>query len=667
MGLHKNYDRSFVTISGAVATQGGSLGLSKGTLALVNTANSTADGLQVMDSFLGFPKNQKTLSFRLGIDQKNITRSYSNKSNSSVEFSLEDVVSLKVSAPKITEQKVDEVILGYNGIDDNTSFFFETGGVPKNFSLELKGDAISYMGGNTDVENIDITVEQPRCEPFNDCETCDPCGAVDCKEMTMKVIEQFKKYQLTGGTLVEELVDITPVISCDTAASPTEIPYTYYCLEVCDTGSAGDLAKIQMANPTVTVKRTDRVGAISKYQFIQPQADAAPVDLVLSGNSLIKGCATCPTGSTELVGGEVYSFIVEDDGADLSATIAAYTGADTGAVVVSAVKVEGQSFGKGVYNVIFDLKISNTDIQGFLAADPDNTITVDYVGEAQSLCVFPDLAPIAWSACGTCNVIEEAYVIDLPDNECGNDRLAELQKAYPDLVISLEGTASGCKTRYRTVVISNLVCDECDPIYKDIFVTEAPNNYDTKAWVYDTNNVPTTPSGNCKCGIRFKAKPFTISTGESLRDVLGFVETSVKIRVSGGHPKQVQEGIGVIEQEIFSTEYISKAEPRTHLGGNLQTLEEESRMYFSGRRRNNNFLSRILRGDTSNIEDQLVQYVDYALTVNPSRSSQGFGGTTTENITYHFYAEVGRHMDVESLLNKLATSAGVSTVQAFGA
>lgn len=668
MGLHKSFDRGFFLLDGAVATSGGSLTLVKGQLAVIDTCESDANGLKVLNSFLGRPKDLQTLAFRLGVDERQVTRSYSNKSNSSVEFALQDIVSLKVSAPKKTELTVDEVILGYNGINPATSLSFESGETPKTISLELYGDAISYLGGNSIKENIDITLEIPRCEPFNDCITCDPCGAVDCKEITLTAIEQLKKYQLPGGTLVEDIVDITPVFECDTPAALTETPYAFYCIEVCDLGTDGDLARVQKNYPDLAVKRVERNGAISKYQVLRPQADGLPADLVIEGGALIKGCAACDAPAVEVPGGFAYSVLIEDDGVDVAATIAAWVGADTGAAVLSAIKVEGQEFGKGAYTVIFDLAISDLDIAGFVAlAAPANTATITNIGEVAALCQFPDEAPISWVECGVCNVIEECYLIDLPDNECGDDRLVELQNSYKDLTISLEGTAAGCQTRYKTVVISNLVCDECDPIFKDIYETEAPEAFEGREWFADPANAEKIGTDNCKCGIRFKARPFTIKSDECLRDRLGFVETAVMIRVAGGQPNEVREGIGKISQDIYHVEYVSRYSPRTHLGGNLQDIEENDRKYFTGNSRHDDYLARVLRGDTSSIEDQCVQYVDYSITVRPGRGAQGFAARTAENITYHFYAEVGKHKAVEDLLNKLGAAAGVGTVQAFGA
>jgi len=46
--------------------------------------------------------------------------------------------------------------------------------------------------------------------------------------------------------------------------------------------------------------------------------------------------------------------------------------------------------------------------------------------------------------------------------------------------------------------------------------------------------------------------------------------------------------------------------------------------------------------------------------------SQGFSGERNETFYYHFITEIGKHQDVEDILNQLATEAGAAPVQAFG-
>lgn len=760
MGLHKPFDRSFFVIGGAVKTSGGSLDLVKGQLALVDASQTSSAGAKVVSSLAGIAKDKKFLELRLGIDERQPNRSHSNKPMVSMPFSLGEVQDIKVSAPERLEQRLDEVILGYNGIDTATTFNLESGETYKRITVEIYGDAISYLGGGYDKEVVSVNFEIPRCDVFNDCDTCDPCGAVDCKAWTLNVIETLNTQQLPGGTLLGDMIEITPVLSCDTPSTEALTAQDFYSLEVCDTGDSEALALVQVQYDT-PVKRIDRIGSKSIYQVLLPQTSGAPTDYAQTIASIIKGCKDCPAGYTEAPGGIVYAITMEDDGVDLTATIQALPGA----VASTAAKASGQDAGIGFYTVVLDNALTDAEITTFLGAGaPNATATFENLGIVSAMCENSTVTNISWAVGVTCNVTEKGYLMDLSDNECGTDRLVELQSAYPELTISIAteagttdtltftgtgGTANvtidgvnylatfdtdlsttatnfvtthavaiyaahgmsieavggtvvfvglnenystvtianasvdlagtlvgetvaqaeirrGCATRYKAIVVTNLVCDECDDIFLDIFKAEAPEDYDTVVWAEDPANAAAETSGNCKCGIRFKSKPFVLKSGECLRDRINFREDSVRIRVSGGYPEEVREGIGKTPQELFSVTRVAKFEPRTHLGGNLQDFEDADRIYFRDEMVGDN-LKRFLRGTESSVQDQLKQYVDYAITVSHSNHSQGFGGRINEDITYHIFVEVGRHQAVENLLNAIASAAGVGAVVALGA
>jgi hypothetical protein len=155
---------------------------------------------------------------------------------------------------------------------------------------------------------------------------------------------------------------------------------------------------------------------------------------------------------------------------------------------------------------------------------------------------------------------------------------------------------------------------------------------------------------------------------ESLRDHVGFTETSTQLRVAAGYPEEIREGIGRLPEGTYAVKYLSKWQPRTHLAGNLRDLENEARAYFRGGvAYRKDYQGRLIRGETTNMEDQAVQYVQYTLRVRHSNMSQSFGGRINEEINYDFFVEVGRHNALETMLNNLATAAGVEPVAAFGA
>jgi len=125
MGANRAFDRPFMVMGGSVRTSGGSNLLVKGQLALVNNKTTTKDGVGIVSTTAGAPKDQKLFELRTGIKEIDTNRSRNNFSESTKPFSLNEVVGLKVSAPSITEQKVDELIIGYDGFDDSRAFSFK--------------------------------------------------------------------------------------------------------------------------------------------------------------------------------------------------------------------------------------------------------------------------------------------------------------------------------------------------------------------------------------------------------------------------------------------------------------------------------------------------------------------------------------------------------------
>jgi hypothetical protein len=760
MGNNKALDQRFFTIAGATKSSGGTNHIAKGQLAFADQKVGTNEGAQVISTFNGKPKKDRRFTLRVGITDNGVTKSTSNKSLSTDVFAINDIVGLTVSAPKQTEQIMDELTIGYDGINPETSFKFKTGDPYFRISVGVSGEPISYLGGGVDNVIASANIEIPSCDPFNTCDDCDNCDVVDCKAITLEAIEVLKRTAIGGDAVLEDVVEITPIFECATPVTATLIPYDYYTLEVCDAGTQGALALVQ-AQYNAPVKQLDRVGGLSTYQVLLPQASGAPADYVQSIASLIKGCDTCPAGYTAVAGGLLYAFSIEDDGVDKTSLITALPNY----VANTVERGEGHAFGIGFYTAVFSAELTDVQIATFLGgAVPSNTATVHKIGEVSAICTNSSTTTTAWDLGDTCNAVSEDYVITLADTQCGDDRLAELQNAYPSLDVTIltedslnskrtvtltgsSGTANisiggtdylatfasnltttaanfvtthaatllalgttvtasgailtfthatigfptivapanatgnlagtlqaltvipqnvvgGCKTKYVASVVSNLVCDNCDPIYNDYYRTDAPAHYEGNEWVKQAN-AGTSPSGSCLCGIRIKGKSFVMNPSEPLRDQVAFVEAGTLVNASAGYPVEVREGIGMLPKGQYDANYVRRFTPRTHLGGHLLGLERESLAFFAGTSYSKDYLRKVFRGETSNIEDLQTQYVHYTLKVSNFNHSGGFGATSFSDKNYSIYVEVGRHQAIEDLLNNLASNANIEPVKAF--
>jgi|GEM_PF-2661951 len=438
MGLNRAFGRQFFVAGGNVKTSGGAGNLAKGQLAIVDNTQNNGDGAVVLSSFLGIPKNKKKLAIQLGVPPTPVTRSFSDKALSTQMFALEDIKSLRVSVPQRSEIVLDEFTLGYNGFDADSAFTFKKGQAYFNIALEIRNGAMQYRGGATDVEVVNVKVEVPECDVFDTCEDCDTCASVDCKAIILEAIERLKTHQLSGGQNVEEFVEITPVFGeCDNTPDNTLIPYNFWTLEVCDTGDDEALALVA-AQYDVPVRRKSRSGSTSVYEILLADSVADPSAYSQSIGSIIKGCAVCPDGYTATPEGYLYAITIEDNGADLSSTITTNL-ANAKYVSATIARASGNNGGVGFYTAIYSSPITGAEIATFVstATNARNTATIDLVGQVASMCSNSTTSTTDWVQGATCNAVTESYSIVLADNECGDNRLAELQGAYSDLVIEV--------------------------------------------------------------------------------------------------------------------------------------------------------------------------------------------------------------------------------------
>lgn len=632
---------------------GGSIGLKRGQLGLFGVEDATPNGIAAYANLKGLPKT-KAFVLKAGKGHEDRSRTGNDKNFSTPHFTLEEVTGLGVSVPQRTKQGLDEVILGYNGINPQTTIDVSRG---DNIlvNLKLSGELTGYLGLPQDGVIISDYISSAPYPPTNPgmegCTPYNPCEAVSCVEPVLAMIERLKKKRLTEDLNLEDVIDITPVNSCREEPETTASVNTY-CLETCDTGDGAALALLQVQYPGMKIVRVERKGSKSKYQTTGATLPAAYSQKIAS---ILKGCDNCPSAWTAVTGGYAYAVTLEDEGADESTTIETLANAIEG----TSVKAEGQDAGAGFYTVLTSVKLTTADIAGFVADNP--TATVDYINRVADICANSTVTNTAWKACGTCRTTTKGFIIDVPDAECGNDRLAELQGYYPELTVQLEGTTGGCQRRYKTAVVTDVVCDECTGIFKDNYRAEAPRPFGRIEW---KPAAPASPSSSdCLCGIRFKAKEITIDPGEAFIDAVRYMEGSVRIQVSGGYADMLPvENLSVYDNPIAVT-YLSYWQPRSHVAGEMRGYERRSHRYFTGDSMHRKHMARALLDEETQLPEGSDQVVDYAITIRPHRY-KSLSEQTYETITFHVIVYFGYQGDVETLLNNIAAAAGIEPVRA---
>lgn len=302
------------------------------------------------------------------------------------------------------------------------------------------------------------------------------------------------------------------------------------------------------------------------------------------------------------------------------------------------------TIGTSTYTITFDTDLATT-VSGFITA------------EAASI-----LEDTGFTATGNSNRIS----LTNANAPVGSVNIS-IANATGDLAGTV-GTQTGnedninfaCQSQMFTLVTTNLVCEECDPIFRDLFSSEAPHDFNLIPW----KKLDKQYNGLAKMGIRFRAKRTILAPSENFRDDVASLYDSVKLRLAGGFPTMINENYRTGENGRFSVKLLSRYKPATHLGMHLRCYEDMSRIWFDNTWRHvgNNYAKFVYGEET--LLKATAQYVDYAITIHKRRYAQAASDKVDEGTTYHIIAEFGRHQEIENLLNKLAAAAGVEAVQA---
>ena len=563
--LNRPQEILFVTNEGAVQKNGFSATLGKGQFGIVDKgAAKSALGEKVTTTLPTTPKD-RLFELALGASDLKPNRSQTNKSWRSLPFKLSDVVEIKVKTP-VGKGSVDEVLIGYDGINADTALVFENGD-NETLDITLKGDALGMLGYKDGKVTVKLHLRAPNE------------GAFTMQQIVEEGVELLKRMTLIGGVPITEYVDITPINSTQTALRGSN--YSFFYLSVNDEGRESDKGLIQAQYPLFKVERKSWKDGLSVYSILAPSATVL-ADYEATLTDIMKYCEACPSGYT-------------------------------------------------------------ASADGKLCVNNGRPVTIAWVAGEEGVAV------------------EEVYDIQLADDECGTNRLAELQAAYPSLNIAVKGTATGgCQTVYTTSVLSNPVFDECDPILLDLYFTEAPSAYNFTHWTKATKVY----NEDALMGIRIKGKMNIFAGSEDYRFDIPNIYDSTRISVSS-EVGMVNESYKQGRVGRFAVKMSSVASKPDSLGMDLRDLENRARIHYTmSPVHEDNNIARYLLGEESLLKPT-AQYVTYNIWIRTSKIAGMFSKEEVTNQKYIIAAEVGRHLGVEDVVNALATAAGVPVVEAF--
>ncbi len=424
-GIHSPITKPLFLLDGLVKTSGGANKLAKGQFAIVNN-EAVEGGAKIIADFAGMP-NTTPLKLRVGRFDNSRLRSNTAPYYETSYFTINDLVSLKANFPKFTKQTFDDLVVGYDGINDDTAIVLEEGQTTV-FDVIISGQPVEVMTGKCDYV-VKLHFGREVGESNYDA--------------IKRLVERLQEFKLPFGNNLTDLVDIKLVNS--TNLGLTGVPHTFSTLTVTDDGSSNALALVQ-AQYIYNVVRTGRNGLQSTYTILHPSSVTLSDYSNVTYNAYAKDCADCLAGYTAYSAGVVYHVTIEDDGADLSTTVDDLPGFVSGSIVKL-----GQNGGVGTYSLVTDDAVTDAEKTTFLTASATKaTAIIKEIGDVVAICNDQVTTTTAWVAGTTCYASTQAYTIQLKDNDCGATRLSELQSAFPSLTI-VEGKATGKATRTITV------------------------------------------------------------------------------------------------------------------------------------------------------------------------------------------------------------------------
>ncbi len=283
------------------------------------------------------------------------------------------------------------------------------------------------------------------------------------------------------------------------------------------------------------------------------------------------------------------------------------------------------------------------------------------VNTSAAYCNPPAGSTIAWGETGvTRSVAPKQWILTLEDTVCGTSRLAELQAAYPELVVAEIGTPGDCARAYTTTNYSDpFIDDECAV---ENYVYHRPDAFFSGAnWVAFVATPAVTPvctteeveSPCVAAGIKFETAAFVNHTSECLYGYYHYDLSDVDpvyMEITA-HSKVNDFTASPCDQTSKIVTKLRETKFATGSGGLIREAEYTTNLQYSKARSTNEARNQAYGlGFTSKPE---LWYDTYKLTVERNESQHGITGRSgdKQRTTYVFAFPVGKGKSFENLIN----------------
>lgn len=529
----------------------------------------------------------------------------------------------RVRANKAERGQTPIWTIGWSGDSADTDTLSAKTGESKTLFVKLSGTAIDRLYSTQGL--IKQFVFTPDC-----VSDCDPlCEDIDPRKISSQLVKM-----INADKDISKFVKVKELVSCTGAVAPTTTNCYKYILNVCDTGDDTALGLVQAQYPADSVKRTARQGAISTYTIVR-DVNTLPTAYA-SANSYVPECETCPAGGTLIESG--FSYTVEvPEGTEIP--VRSETEGEEDLPILSVVELHTEG-GRTTYTVLTAEEIEASDV----AEGAD----INLIGETRNICQLP-ATNISWVANGTLLKQARNFRLTVADSVCGTNRLADIQAAYPGLVVTIVNAESdGCVHTYETSVNSNCYEDGC--AIEDI-TFEAPAAFEGARWV---EVVPEATGTDCKAGLQFETAFVHRITNDCTFDYFPYENDLVYVQLSNYNPDfnaSPCEGEWVVKQ-IRGAKF-----PQGH-GDYVRRLEQKSKAYDRRHRLEDPVVREVqgysLQADPTKFYDEYVLEYDFDWF-----TSGGWSEKTTESHSLFIYVPEGTGAQLEALLASYLTSTGI--------
>jgi hypothetical protein len=517
--------------------------------------------------------------------------------------------------------------VGWTGsAGDTTNTLFANVGEKRYFWLKFSGAAIDKLYSKQGLirEYIVNTGCVDQCSGS--------CGQVDPLIMANYLINQ-----INSDSYINQFVKAS-IVTSNGAGVPTITQNAYqFQVSLCDTQDQIALGIVAAQYPNDVVTRIATNGSLSTYQITRT-TDTLPNAVTNAGFVLINpgDCPTCPAGYSLSASGDAYVINRADAGnsAALATLVSNYGLTASGDSASRLIYQYGQS----TYAVVSTVPITSP-----IAGD-----SVQFIGTTRNTCVLTSPTTFAWALTATEIQYGQVYTLTIGDNVCGTNRLAEIQAAYPDLVISLVNPSGTCVHTYQTTVYTAPVLAGCS---NPPLTWAQPNNFYGAFWV------PSAPAtaGGALVGIQLSVTFVNRITGDCTFDYFPYEPDTIHLQASSFNPDY-----NTPPESCVTPWPVNEIQPFTQpqgYGAWIRELEKKSKDYALRVRA---FDPVVREMEQYQFQTNPYSYYDeYVIEYDFSYKTGGWSEHYTDSYRHHFYFPQGQGGNFQAAINGYLSSAAL--------